>query len=273
MKNINQKISQSISCLLAISLLFISSISYADDALVIPKDSQWKFLAEKKSGKFTSMMYYSIAPRHKMYPANLAQVWLKEELLNCTQTTCGIISRQRVDCGRTPKGLIQEQEFAYNIKGQRVDTNSAEKSFLDVTGDAELVKLYNTTCTETSNERRLADARQQKEHAQAKAAVEKKFPTPKPSPYQVTLPLTSEPDGSGFVYANEAYFLFENGVQVAKGVTDSKGDIPYKLKKNASYIIQFVDGKYTLNPERRKKGVPIESMPNSIYVEPKNKKN
>lgn len=255
MKKINQTISQSISCLLAISLLFISSISYADDALVLPKESQWKFLTESTTGKFNSMLYYSIAPRSKNYPPNWAQVWVKEELLECTQITCGYISRQRLDCSQNPKGFVQEQIYGYDINGKRNFTNSGQQEFVNITGDEPLIKLFNKVCTETSNERRFADERQQKEQKKAEAAKEKRNPTLKPTGYEVTLPLTSEPDGTGFVYSNEAYILFENGVQVGKGVTDRKGDISYPLKKNANYIIQFSYGKYSLNPERRKTSV------------------
>ncbi|MBK5142997.1 hypothetical protein I2494_04580 [Budviciaceae bacterium BWR-B9] len=236
-------------------ILFYSIISLsctasiANDALSIPKDSQWKYLTTNVNGKYSIRMDYIIAPRHPLYPPDWAQVWLKEEVLDCTDLTCGSITRHIVDCVYRPKGFVQEQRYDYDIHGKRIFTDSGQKPFKDYSDYPSFIKLYDTACAETADARSKSAA--EKKAREDKSAAKKAKELAKKSPYDRSLPLTYNPDGTGGPLANEAYILFEDGRQVARGVSDKNGNIPYKLNKNSTYIIQFAYGKFTLDPVRK----------------------
>ncbi|PHI31599.1 Uncharacterised protein [Budvicia aquatica] len=233
----------------SIAVLSCASSMATASALSIPKDSQWKYLTTNVNGKYSIRMDYVVAPRHSLYPSDWAQVWLKEEVLNCTDLTCGSITRHIVDCVYRPKGLTQEQRFDYDIKGKRIFTDSGQKPFKDFSDYPSFIKLYDTVCAETAEVRRLAAVETQK--SENKATAKKAKQLAEKSPYDRSLPLTVNPDGTGGPMGREAYILFEDGQQVSRGLSDKNGDIPYKLNKTSSYIIQFSYGKFTLDPVRK----------------------
>lgn len=241
-----------VSRVLLYSIIGLSSASsFADPALAIPEDSKWIYLTTNVNSNYSVRMDYSIAPRHRLYPPDWAQVWVKGEVLNCKDKVCGSITRYIVDCVYRPKGLVQEQHFDYNIKGQRVDTDSRQKPFKDISRIPAFIKLYDTACADTAEARRVAADELKVIQAREAARVAKELA--EKSPYDRSLPLTVNPEGTGGPLGREAYILFEDGRQVARGVSDKNGDIPYKLNKNSTYIIQFSYGKFTLDPVRKKR--------------------
>lgn len=240
-------------------LLFLiagSNPSFADDVLAIPKENQWKTLAtiDNTGGKYIMKMAYALAPRASSYPADWVQVWLKEELVkNCTgkDAQCAWIGRYIVDCEYRPKGMVKEQSYFYDINGKYLGSDSRQKPFEDITDKPHYIKFYDRVCADTVDVRR--QAKKQQTDAKAKAAAREAEERANAPKYQATLPLTDNGDGTGNVWAREAYILFEDGRQVARGATDENGDIDYPLKKDSTYILQLAHGKFTLSPVRHKK--------------------